>query len=238
MLDVFAKQHKVCHSRQGVARWSRGAPSFAAAAPAERPPAQMPQPAAFLDRDGVINVDHGYTWRRENFAFVAGTLPAAARLHGLGFALVVVTNQSGIGRGLYTEADFHALTDWMKQAFAGAGAPLAGVYWCPHHPTDAAGAYRRQCGCRKPAPGMLLEAIRELDLDPARSLMFGDKRADLEAAAAAGVGQRILLGHNGVAAPDAADARGLATAVFACLAAAVDALAPRLSQLAAPQARA
>jgi D-glycero-D-manno-heptose 1,7-bisphosphate phosphatase len=193
----------------------------------------MPRPAAFLDRDGVINVDHGYTWRREDFRFVDGTLAAAARLHALGFALVVVTNQSGIGRGKYTEADFHALTAWMKQAFADAGASLAGVYWCPHHPTDAVGAYRRDCRCRKPAPGMLLDAIRELDLDPSRSVMFGDKRADLEAAAAARVAERVLLGHNGSSPPDPADARGLATATFTSLSAAVEALAPRLAQRAA-----
>jgi len=191
----------------------------------------MLRPAAFLDRDGVINVDHGYTFRIEDFAFVDGTLQAAARLHALGFALVVVTNQSGIGRGMYTEADFHTLTKWMKQTFVAAGAPLAGVYWCPHHPTDAVGPYRRECACRKPAPGMLLDAMRDIDLDPARSVMFGDKRADLEAAVAAGVAERVLLGHNGAALPDPADARGLATASFPSLAAAVEALAPRLAVL-------
>jgi D-glycero-D-manno-heptose 1,7-bisphosphate phosphatase len=193
----------------------------------------MGRAAAFLDRDGVINVDHGYIWRREDFTFVEGTLSAAARLHALGFAIVVVTNQSGVGRGLYTEADFHALTDWMKQSFAAADAPLAGVYWCPHHPKDAVGAYRRDCACRKPAPGLLLDAMRELDLDPARSVMFGDKRSDLEAAAAAGVNERVLLGLNGATMPDAAAAGGLATACFASLDAAVQELSPRLATLAA-----
>jgi D-glycero-D-manno-heptose 1,7-bisphosphate phosphatase len=192
----------------------------------------MARAAAFLDRDGVINVDRGYTYRIDDFEFVDGTLAAAARLHAMGFALVVVTNQSGIGRGLYTVADFGVLTDWMRAQFAAAGAPLAGVYWCPHHPTDAVGAYRRECACRKPAPGMLLAAMRDLDLDPARSVLFGDKRADLEAAAVAGVAERVLLGHNGAALPDPADARGPATASFASLAAAVDALAPRLAALA------
>jgi D-glycero-D-manno-heptose 1,7-bisphosphate phosphatase len=185
----------------------------------------MPRPAAFLDRDGVINVDHGYTYRIDDFEFVEGTLAAAARLHAMGYSLVVVTNQSGIGRGLYTVADFEALTDWMRAQFAAAGAPLAGVYWCPHHPTDAVGSYRCECRCRKPAPGMLLDAMRDLDLDPARCVMFGDKRSDLKAAAAAGVRERVLLGLNGAATADDADADGLATARFASLADAVSAMA-------------
>jgi D-glycero-D-manno-heptose 1,7-bisphosphate phosphatase len=191
----------------------------------------MPRAAAFLDRDGVINVDHGYTYRIDDFEFVDGTLAAAARLHAMGFALVVVTNQSGIGRGLYTVADFDMLTDWMRAQFAAAGAPLAGVYWCPHHPVDAVGAYRRDCDCRKPAPGMLLAAMRDLDLDPARSVLFGDKRSDLEAAAAAGVPERVLLGTNGSAVPAESASDCLATACFASLADAVRALgrSPRSS---------
>jgi D-glycero-D-manno-heptose 1,7-bisphosphate phosphatase len=121
----------------------------------------------------------------------------------------------------------------MRAQFAAAGAPLAGVYWCPHHPTDAIGVYRRDCDCRKPAPGMLLDAIRELDLDPARSVLFGDKRSDLEAAAAAGVPERVLLGTNGSAMPNSAIAGSLATACFTALDSAVQALGPRLKALAA-----
>jgi D-glycero-D-manno-heptose 1,7-bisphosphate phosphatase len=114
---------------------------------------------------------------------------------------VVVTNQSGIGRRLYSLQDFERLTDWMRDQFAAAGAPIAGVYYCPHHPTDAVGADRRECDCRKPAPGLLLQAQRELGLDLGRSLLFGDKRSDMEAAQAAGVPERILLGLNGRAVP-------------------------------------
>jgi D-glycero-D-manno-heptose 1,7-bisphosphate phosphatase len=178
------------------------------------------QPAAFLDRDGVINIDHGYVVRREEFAWVPGVREAAAQLHRAGFALVVVTNQSGIGRGMYSEADFLALTDWMRAEFAAAGAPLAGAYFCPHHPTDAVGAFRTACRCRKPAPGMLLDAARDLRLDLARSILFGDKVSDLQAAVAAGVPQRVLLATNGNGAPEGAPA-GLATASFASLAEAV-----------------
>lgn len=171
--------------------------------------------AAFLDRDGVINRDHGYVFRQQDFEFVEGALGACARLAARGFALVVVTNQSGIGRGMYTEADFFRLTDWMRAQFDAAGAPLAAVYHCPHRP-DAA------CDCRKPAPGMLLRAARELKLDLSRSVLFGDKGSDLQAAASAGVPHRVLLGTDGAAPPDEAQAAH-ATARFRSLAEAVGA---------------
>lgn len=178
-------------------------------------------PAVFLDRDGVINVDHGYVVRTEDFQFVPGVLEACAQLTRLGLRLVVTTNQSGIARGLYSEEDFQRLTDWMRAQFASAGAPLAGVYHCPHHPTEGRGVLRRACDCRKPAPGMLLAAIRDLALDPARSVMFGDKRSDMQAAFDAGVAQRVLLGTDGAALPDAAEDGSLATARYRSLADAV-----------------
>ena len=170
--------------------------------------------AAFLDRDGVVNVDRGYVCRREDFVFVAGVLDGARRLHELGFALVVVTNQSGIGRGLYGIDAYDELTAWMKTQFQAAGAPLAGVYYCPHHPTDAIGEYRRACDCRKPAPGMLLTAARELGLDLGRSTLFGDKESDLLAARAAGLPVRVLLGTDAATLPASPASPGLATALF------------------------
>ncbi len=170
--------------------------------------------AAFLDRDGVINVDRGYVYRKEDFEFVPGTLEGARRLHDLGYLLVVASNQSGIGRGLYTESDLDALTDWMKQRFLESGAPLAGVYYCPHHPTEAVGIYRRECSCRKPAPGMLLAAAHDLGIDLASSIMFGDKTSDLEAARVAGVPVRVLLGTDACALPPVPATRGLAGAVY------------------------
>ena len=170
--------------------------------------------AAFLDRDGVINIDRGYVVRREDFEFVAGVLEGARRLHELGFLLVVASNQSGIGRGLYTEDEFQALTTWMRSEFLGAGAPLAGVYFCPHHPTEALGEYRRTCQCRKPAPGMLLAAARDLDIDLQSSAMFGDKTSDLEAARAVGVPHRVLLGTDAREVPAMPPAPGLASATF------------------------
>jgi len=180
-------------------------------------PASGPRRAAFLDRDGVINIDHGYVYRREDFQFVPGMLAACAQLHRLGFVLVVVTNQSGIGRSLYDEDGYRRLTEWMRGEFAAAGAPLAGVYHCPHHPQAVLPQYRHACDCRKPAPGMLLAAARELSLELSRSVLFGDKASDIEAAVAAGVPQRVLLGTDGRAMPPA-DLAPQATARFASLA--------------------
>lgn len=172
------------------------------------------QRAAFLDRDGVINIDRGYVVRREDFQFVAGVLEGARRLHEMGFLLVVTSNQSGIGRGLYNEDNFHALTTWMRSEFSAAGAPLAGVYFCPHHPTEALGEYRRTCQCRKPAPGMLFAAAHDLGIDLSCSAMFGDKLSDLEAARAAGVPIRVLLGTDARETPAMPSVDGLASAVF------------------------
>jgi D-glycero-D-manno-heptose 1,7-bisphosphate phosphatase len=170
--------------------------------------------AAFLDRDGVINVDRSYVHRVEDFEFVPGTLEACRELARRGWLLVVATNQSGIGRGFYGEEDFRRLTGWMRAQFDQHGAPLAGVYFCPHQPVDA-------CECRKPAPGMLLAAARELSLDLARSILFGDKCEDLMAARAAGVAQRVLLAKDGRGHPRDDCEAGLVLARFADLRAAV-----------------
>jgi D-glycero-D-manno-heptose 1,7-bisphosphate phosphatase len=104
-----------------------------------------------------------------------------------GYALIVVTNQSGIGRGYYTEEDFLALTDWMLEQFASEGIWLAGVYSCPHSPES-------NCACRKPVPGMFLQAIREHGIDPDSSWVIGDKTTDMQAAEAAGIPNRVLIG--------------------------------------------
>jgi D-glycero-D-manno-heptose 1,7-bisphosphate phosphatase len=147
----------------------------------------------FLDRDGVINVDHGYVSRPEQFEFIDGIFEACQHFAALGYTLIVVTNQSGIGRGYYTEADFLSLTQWMTERFAAHGVTIAGVYWCPHHPVNAKGAYQRECDCRKPAPGMILQAAQEHDIDLASSLMLGDKVSDMQAAIAAGIGRKVLV---------------------------------------------
>jgi len=157
----------------------------------------MATPGLLLDRDGVINVDHGYVYRIDQFEFVPGIFDLCRAARVLGHRIAVVTNQAGIGRGLYTEADFHALTAWMQARFAAEGAPIDAVYFCPTHPTAGVGAYRVDSHFRKPGPGMLLQAAAELDLDLAASTLVGDKASDAEAAVAAGVGRVIVLREAG-----------------------------------------
>ena len=150
-------------------------------------------PALFLDRDGVINVDRGYVHCIEDFVFVAGIFGLCRTARSLGYKLVVVTNQAGIGRGLYTEDDFHRLTVWMRERFEEEGAPIDAVYFCPTHPTAATGRYRVESEMRKPRPGMLFKAAGELGIDLTRSVLIGDKPSDMAAALGAGVPVRLLL---------------------------------------------
>lgn len=146
--------------------------------------------AVFLDRDGVINVEKDYAYKIEDFEFLPGVFEAVKRFNSLGFIVVVVTNQSGIARGYYTDGDFWRLTEYMLKEFGKHGAKIAKVYRCPHGPSDG-------CSCRKPLPGMFLTAKNELNIDMKNSWMIGDKEGDVEAALAAGVGQTILVrsGH-------------------------------------------
>lgn len=153
--------------------------------------------AVFLDRDGVVNVDHGYVGRWEDFEFVPGAVDAMRRLHEAGWLLVVVTNQSGIARGYYTEADYQALTARMCAELAAAGAPLAGVYHCPHHPEGSVARYAVDCECRKPKPGMILRAVCDLNISLSDSVLVGDKLSDIEAARSAGVGRAVLVAAEG-----------------------------------------
>lgn len=150
-------------------------------------------PAIFLDRDGTLNVDHGYVHEIDNFQFIDGTIEALQELKKMGFALVVVTNQSGIARGMFTEDQFMKLTEWMDWSLADRDVDLDGIYFCPHHPEGSVEAYRQQCDCRKPQPGMLLSAQEELDIDMASSYIVGDKVEDMLAGQAAGVGTKVLV---------------------------------------------
>jgi D-glycero-D-manno-heptose 1,7-bisphosphate phosphatase len=156
----------------------------------------MSQAAIFLDRDGTLNVDYGYVGEVSQFQFIEGVIEACLHLQHLGYALVLVTNQSGIARGYFSEAKFHILNDWMTQVLAECGVRLAATYYCPHHP-EGIGIYRQYCHCRKPHPGLLLAAQQQLSLDLVRSYLVGDTLADLQAAAAAGIGTKVLVrsGH-------------------------------------------
>lgn len=155
--------------------------------------------ALLLDRDGVINIDHGYVGAPERFEFMDGIFPLTRAAIGAGWRLVVVTNQSGIARGYYSEADFQALTRHMQAAFAAEGVALTGVLHCPFHRGGSAAAYARDSYWRKPNPGMILEAGRRFGLDLARSAFLGDTVGDMAAAQAAGVGLRLRLGGDAAA---------------------------------------
>ena len=148
----------------------------------------------FLDRDGVINRDDGYTYRPEDFHFIDGVFEACRRFLDLGYHIVIVTNQSGIGRGYYSEAQFHRLNQWMLAQFAEQRVSILDVFFCPHHPTAALASYKRVCDCRKPAPGMFLQAAQKHDIDLVASVMVGDNLSDMEAASRAGITRRFLVG--------------------------------------------
>ena len=153
----------------------------------------MKRPALFLDRDGVINEDLPYVHRVEDFRFIDGIFSLVQAAQQAGYRIVVVTNQAGIGRGLYTENDFWTLTRWMIDQFARQGCHIDGVYFCPTHPEHGIGAYRVESDFRKPRPGMLLQAADELEIDLARSILVGDKESDIQAGLAAGVGVNCFL---------------------------------------------
>jgi D-glycero-D-manno-heptose 1,7-bisphosphate phosphatase len=149
--------------------------------------------ALFLDRDGVINVERGYVYRRESFEFIPGIFELCRAAQCLGYLLIVVTNQAGIARGYYSESDFKDLTDWMINQFIEQQVHFARIYYCPYHPVFGRGQYKYDSLDRKPNPGMLLRAQSDLDLDMSSSILIGDKLSDIQAGRAARVGTQILL---------------------------------------------
>ncbi len=149
--------------------------------------------ALFLDRDGVINVDHGYVCSPERTDFIDGIFDIVRLARERAYRVIIVTNQAGIARGYYTERQFMDYMDWMQREFEQRGADFDAVYYCPHHPTQGRGEYRKTCPCRKPAPGMILRARQDHDLDLSRSILVGDKISDIEAGRAAGIGSCIRI---------------------------------------------
>ena len=154
---------------------------------------RVPNKALFLDRDGVINHETGYLYLPADVRFVEGIFPLCRTAQSLGYKLVVVTNQSGIARGLYSIADFDFLMQWMTAEFQKESITLDAVYFCPYHPTHGIGEYKREHEDRKPSPGMLLRATADLDLDLSQSILLGDRCSDIAAANAAGLRQAFLL---------------------------------------------
>ena len=151
------------------------------------------RPAAFIDRDGVLNVDHGYVFRVQDFQWLPGAIDALGQLQRAGHALVVITNQSGVARGLYTLDDVERLHVHLRAELQAHGVQLTGIYACPHHPDGVVPEYSLNCACRKPMPGMIEQAAREHGLDLAASWLFGDKASDIEAGRRAGVGRCWLI---------------------------------------------
>ncbi|MCJ7446990.1 MAG: HAD family hydrolase [Bacteroidales bacterium] len=143
--------------------------------------------ALFIDRDGVINVDKGHVYLSEDFEFSEGIFHLCRKYLSEGYIILVITNQAGIAKGIYTEADFVKLTDWMTEQFNRQGIIISKVYHCPHHP-DITGP----CQCRKPSPGLILRAIEEFDLDISECVLIGDKESDLEAGRRAGIPESNL----------------------------------------------
>lgn len=148
--------------------------------------------AIFLDRDGTLNIDYGYVHEIDNFKFIDGAIDALRELKKMGYMLVLVTNQSGIARSYFSEEQFLQLTEWMDWSLAEQDVDLDGIYYCPHHP-EGKGEYKEDCDCRKPKPGMLLQAIKELKIDPTQSIMVGDKVEDLKAGIGAKVKMNVLV---------------------------------------------
>lgn len=153
----------------------------------------MKKRAVFLDRDGVINKDRGYVHKKDDFEFIDGIFELVAAAKHAGYTVVVVTNQSGIGRGLFSEAQFLDTMAWVNSEFVARDGKLDAVYFSPFHPEHGIGQYRRESSCRKPLPGMLLKAADELNIDMKNSILIGDKPSDIAAGLAAGVGTCLAL---------------------------------------------
>ena len=152
--------------------------------------------AVFLDRDGVINVDAGYVYRISDFIFIEGIFELTRAAVAKGYLVFIVTNQAGIGRGYYSEADFQILTTWMLGRFKSEGVEIKKVFFSPYHPEYGVGHYKKDDISRKPRPGMLLAAKSEFDLDLSESVLVGDKVSDIKAGISAGVGTNLYLSND------------------------------------------
>jgi D-glycero-D-manno-heptose 1,7-bisphosphate phosphatase len=151
--------------------------------------------ALFLDRDGVINEDCGYVYKISDFVFKPGIFDLVRKANDAGYLVVVVTNQAGIARGYYSEADFLLLTAWMLEEFHKNNSYIDKVYYCPYHPVHGLGKYKKDSDLRKPSPGMLLNAEVELGIDMGNSLMIGDKESDVQAGIRAKIGMIYMISN-------------------------------------------
>ncbi len=144
-------------------------------------------PAAFFDRDGVLNVDKNYLYKIEDFEWMPGAIDSIEHLKEIGYLVVVVTNQSGIAQGFYTEQDVERLHNWIHRKLLQRNTRIDAFYYCPHHPEAALKKYRLDCDCRKPKAGLIRKAIIELNIDIEKSFLIGDKERDIIASNSAGI---------------------------------------------------
>ena len=151
----------------------------------------MKTKALFLDRDGIINVDHGYVSKIEDFEFVEAIFDLVKLFTDSEYMIFVVTNQSGIGRGYYREEDFTVLTEWMVKKFGDENIKIEEVYYCPHSPEE-------KCHCRKPETGMIEQTLKQYSIDLEHSWMIGDKQSDIDLATNAGIGFSIAIGSKNI----------------------------------------
>lgn len=144
--------------------------------------------AVFLDRDGIVNIEKNYVYKIEDFEFMPGIFDLCRKYQQEGYLLFIITNQAGIARGYYTEEQYLILTDWMIKQFEEQGILITKVYFCPHHPD-----FTGECECRKPNPGMILQAAKEFDIALSDSILIGDKESDIEAGERAGIGANLKI---------------------------------------------
>lgn len=156
----------------------------------------MKAKAVFFDRDGVLNEDVAYLYKIEDLRWVEGAREAVSYLTQLGYKIFIVTNQSGIARGFYTVDDMQKLHSYMQSELAACGGKIEKIYYCPHHPEGSVAQYTCVCDCRKPKPGMLLQAMTEYAIDKEHSFLIGDGKRDVEAAEAAGIKGYLFTGGN------------------------------------------
>jgi D-glycero-D-manno-heptose 1,7-bisphosphate phosphatase len=152
--------------------------------------------ALLLDRDGVINVNYGYVHEVENCHFLDGIFDLTRLATKENYIICIVTNQAGIGRGYYTEHQFHDFMDWMTAVFEGEGVLISKVFYSPYHPIHGVGKYKKNDFSRKPNPGMLLDAINTFSIDARGSILIGDSVSDIQAGIAAGIGTNLYLGES------------------------------------------
>nr|ADA82651.1 D,D-heptose 1,7-bisphosphate phosphatase [Candidatus Blochmannia americanus] len=149
--------------------------------------------AIFIDRDGTINIDKNYVHSIDNFFFIDNVIDAMITLKKMNFFLIIVTNQSGIARGLFTQYEFLLLTQWMVSYLGLHHVYIDAVYFCPHHIQGTVKQFQRACLCRKPKPGMLLDAKKRFNINMTTSYMVGDTENDMLAGQSAGVGTKVLV---------------------------------------------